>query len=390
MFRRPNQLAGIAALLVASTLVSLSTAGAKSPGWSTLPPGLADGRTFASVIWTGKELIVWGGEAGSETKRRNDGAAHRPRTGRWRKLSAGPLAPRSEHLAVWTGREMVVWGGATNQSRPVNDAAAYNPRRDRWRKLPEPPIDAAAFAVGAWTGDEVIVWGGSKQGGLAPGDGGAAYDPRANRWRRIAESPLDARTFAGSVWTGRELLIWGGRGIGNAEHRNGGAAYDPERDTWRTIGNAPFPSRTEYTPILDRELTLEAFLTPSAVWTGKEMIVWGLLKSFVLGTPNRAPAASYDPVSDRWRELASPPIDFAEDWDGIGGERAIWVGDAMVAWTGNLDRGGPQVLRYDPGTDAWARLPAPPPVDDHFPILHWTGSKLIVWGSDMAAIAELP
>ena len=117
--------------------------------------------------------------------------------------------------------------------------------------------------------------------------------------------------------------------------------------------------------------------------------MWGLLKSFLAGTPNRAPAAAYDPVDDRWRELAPPPIDFADDWDGSGGERAIWADDAVVVWTGNLDRGGPQVLRYDLGTDSWARLPEPPAVDDHFPILLWTGAKLIVWGSDTAAVAHL-
>ncbi len=105
--------------------------------WQPLPAGPVDGRTFASVVWTGREVVVWGGEAGSELARKADGAAFDLSRGTWRELAASPITPRSEHAAVWTGREMIIWGGQGVPSESVPDAAAYDPKRDRWRRDPQ-------------------------------------------------------------------------------------------------------------------------------------------------------------------------------------------------------------------------------------------------------------
>jgi hypothetical protein len=51
----------------------------------------------------------------------------------WRRLAAGPLAPRVGHSAVWTGSELLIWGGATGEDCvdgcPRADGLAYRPGR---------------------------------------------------------------------------------------------------------------------------------------------------------------------------------------------------------------------------------------------------------------------
>jgi len=55
------------------------------------------------------------------------------------------LNGRSGHLAVWTGDEMIVWGGyltAYNRERNDGAGAAYDPETDTWRKLPRGSLPA--------------------------------------------------------------------------------------------------------------------------------------------------------------------------------------------------------------------------------------------------------
>jgi hypothetical protein len=49
--------------------------------------------------------------------------------GVWRRLAPSPLLPRSGHVVVWTGREMIVWGGV-EKGGAFADGAAYDPQRD--------------------------------------------------------------------------------------------------------------------------------------------------------------------------------------------------------------------------------------------------------------------
>src|SRR5207237_7802454 len=88
----------------------------------------------------------------------------------WRRLPAAPLRSRHGASAVWTGREMIVWGGAWragNASIWLDDGAAYDPAGDRWRRLASSPLAPRSEAVIAWTGKEVLVWGGQKPGSLS-------------------------------------------------------------------------------------------------------------------------------------------------------------------------------------------------------------------------------
>src|SRR4051794_13761125 len=70
----------------------------------------AVGRIFHSMVWTGKEVLVWGG--GSEGVFHGTGLRIAP-AAEGRTVMSGRRAPigRWGHAAVWTGTEMIVWGG---------------------------------------------------------------------------------------------------------------------------------------------------------------------------------------------------------------------------------------------------------------------------------------
>src|SRR6185295_6426105 len=90
-------------------------------GWDVLdapnPPSPRYGHT---AIWTGTEMIVWGGSAG------NTGGRYDPALNIWTPTSTGPNCPSGGNTAVWTGGEMIVWGAADSIG------GRYNPVTDSW------------------------------------------------------------------------------------------------------------------------------------------------------------------------------------------------------------------------------------------------------------------
>ena len=46
-------------------------------------------------------------------------------------LTNAPDCPRS-HTAVWTGSEMIVWGGGVAAATYLNTGGRYNPSTDSW------------------------------------------------------------------------------------------------------------------------------------------------------------------------------------------------------------------------------------------------------------------
>src|SRR2546430_17290216 len=70
-------------------------------------------RAAHSAVWTGREMIVWGG--GIDGAFLNTGGRYVPATDIWQPTSVNDAPSRRWfHAAVWTGREMLVWGGRAN------------------------------------------------------------------------------------------------------------------------------------------------------------------------------------------------------------------------------------------------------------------------------------
>ncbi len=336
--------------------------------WTPISGATApEGRVDNAVLWTGSLLLVWGGLRDSETLA--SGGRYDPVEDLWTPtFLAQTPSPREAHTAVWTGNYMVVWGGR-NATGYLATGGRYDPTTDAWR-----PTNTVTAPMGryrhtaVWTGSQMIVWGGYGETGVYRLDSGGRYDPVLDTWAATttANAPK-ARDGHAAVWTGKAMLVWGGYAYADPYYLKTGGRYDPATDSWKAIAATNAPSgRTNL----------------AAVWSGKEMVVWGGYGStepYYLSTGGR-----YDPATDTWRSTSmndAPP--------GRDTHTAIWTGTRMIVWggysnvgIGYLDSGGV----YDPATDKWTPTTmegAPPGRSDHSAV--WTGREMVVWGGIAAA-----
>lgn len=254
-------------------------------GWTKLPPPPEVRSANAATVWTGEQLILWGGyvyTGFSDEVPEGNGFAFDARSRTWKPMAGSPLGPRVLPASAWTGNEVLIWGGSDDRGGFYDDGAAYDPTTDTWRELPPAPVSARA-PLSAWTGREFLVWGTVVRVDERPRDG-AAYEPVTNEWRTIATAPIEL-TDATAVWTGREMIVFGaGLHGGNKPDTDTAiaAAYDPTADTWRRLPAS--------------ELSPQA---STAAWDGKKLIAWDYLND----------AAAYDPATGLWRSLARVPLD---------------------------------------------------------------------------------
>src|SRR5437773_10830024 len=116
-------------------------------------------------------MIIWGGFDGNITDF-NTGGRYNPSTDSWTatSLTNAPTA-RAIPTAVWTGSEMIVWGG-NDGSMNLNTGGRYNPGTDSWTATSTTNApDARAGHTGVWTGGEVIVGGGDGDCGFVVSSG---------------------------------------------------------------------------------------------------------------------------------------------------------------------------------------------------------------------------
>lgn len=99
--------------------------------WQHLP-AMDFGRSGFATVWTGHQVLVWGGYTGSFARPviPPHGVAYDPAAGQWTALPLSPLRGRGGPIAVWTGTQMIVWGGVirgTLRDTYPTDGAAYSP-----------------------------------------------------------------------------------------------------------------------------------------------------------------------------------------------------------------------------------------------------------------------
>jgi N-acetylneuraminic acid mutarotase len=124
------------------------------------------GRAAPQAVWIGTEMIVWGGYFYDGTYHYlNTGGKYNPNANSWTAMSAtnAPEA-RSSHSAIWTGNEMIVWGGeaGSDPGHYFNTGGRYNPSMDSWSTTSTVNVvDGRYYHTAVWTGNEMIVWGGT-------------------------------------------------------------------------------------------------------------------------------------------------------------------------------------------------------------------------------------
>jgi hypothetical protein len=320
-------------------------------------------RFYHSAVWTGSEIIVWGGygwhSSAGAFGDAHTGGRYNPITDSWSAMSTDGAPPLSRHSAVFTGTEMLVWGG------DIDYGARYEPGTDTWQPMSRTDAPSARhWHAAVWTGSEMIVWGGANFNGRSLGDG-ARYDPATDTWTPMSmEGAPSPRSRAAAIWTGTDLIVWGGTedniGSGGLSVHDG-ARYNPGTDTWTALPASDAPAGD----------------SNSVVWTGSEMIVWdGGQYSFVGsdGFPRYgATLRVYDPATQSWRASSAS----CEPFLAYDDFHSHWTGTKMFVWAGD-DHGG---FLYDPVLDTWEAVESvsgPAWRSDAASV--WTGEHFFIWG----------
>jgi N-acetylneuraminic acid mutarotase len=316
------------------------------------------GRSIYASAWSGKELLVWGGEGLGVNY--GNGARYSPASNSWTIMSSVNAPQNRSHLvSVWTGSKFIVWGGYNGSY--VNTGGRYDPATDTWQATTTSGAPTPrSFPAAVWTGTEMIIWGGANA--TTYFTNGAIYNPVSNTWRPMSDTGKpSARALPAHVWTGTELLVWGGSDSSGA---NGtGGAYNPTTDTWRPIStvNAPSP---------------RTWMFQSSVWTGTEMIVWGGANSGL--TQTYGDGARYNPTTDTWTTMSTIDAPQARNRFAMA-----WTGKEVFIFGGAFNSSAPMNdgARYNPQTDSWIALPttgAPSARVHHYAV--WNGVSMMVYG----------
>jgi hypothetical protein len=351
--------------VIASTLATYQ--------WRRLPKAPIADRHNSAAVWTGHELIVWGGE--DDPRAMSDGAAYNPATRTWSVLPAGPLTARTQPLATWVDGTMVIWGGIVRSSR-LSDGASYNPATRTWRSLPEPPsvpsgnvlsklVTIGNLAVLIRTPDYTA---GTNTIYLD------AFNPNTNTWTRLPSytPPLGHVIVAGdALAAGDNVFLWSyWTTVNQIGARTGPGATDAAvlnvaNGKWSPIATTP-----------DRGES-----AGEAVWTGSAILLPQRI-GFCNCMPGRQPAVTsvlIDPVTGLRSTIQPGPASRSILHE-------VWTGGSLVAFAAGT-RGGPPSIAaaWDPTTKHWTALAGPSTGDAAYSVAIWTGNELMLWGQNSTA-----
>jgi N-acetylneuraminic acid mutarotase len=182
---------------------------------------------------------------------------------------------------------------------------------------------------------------------------GSSTRPAADSWRPLPPAPLTFEAGQTSVWTGKELIVSGLTGAapdGNLlDAVDAAIAYNPSTRHWRRLASPP---------------KTDTYCHRNAVWTGKEMLVWG------------CSLLAYDPSSDHWHRLPSAPS---------GAGIVVWTGREMIGWGGGCC--GDAIATgaaFDPERETWRTIAPSPLAPEQQALGAWTGRELVLFVSGIS------
>ena len=347
---------------------SFTTPYAAEGSWTpiTIPADLQFIADF-SVVWTGAEMIVWGGYDGDGVA--NDNRRYDPALDQWGYVtSVGAPSRRYGHSGTWIGTEMIVWGGrAQSSSEFFGDGARYDPAADAW--LPMSATDAPSARNGhtaVWTGTELIVWGGGLDQNNRSNTG-ARYDPATDTWTPMSTINAPAARYKHhAVFDGERMIVWGGEVVdGTAGIMvSDGGVYDPVTDVWSPLPAQNAPDVTKSTQLPD-----------SVVLAGSDLMVWSpwseSLEDPLTGSTRAAlvsEARRYNGVQAQWNTV----VDACESG---ATPNAVWLNGRMLSWNDDFTEG----YAYGEQRDIWHPITAYPgaPMSDAAVIA--IGDSVIAW-----------
>ncbi|HUS61544.1 MAG TPA: hypothetical protein VMY34_05055 [Acidimicrobiales bacterium] len=301
--------------------------------------------------------------------------------GAWRTLPEAPIAPREEMVAVWTGTEMIVWGGRDDE-QDFDDGAAFNPKTNEWRPLPAAPIAGRHGAAGVWTGDRVVVWGGV-EGGFgnaeeSPLNDGAVLDPKSSEWRTLPKAPISGGRPQ-AVFASGEVIVAAGISA---------ATYVIGEDRWRPVAAAPLRRISRLVPSGDGRQLLAVATDPDASISGSAVydpIDGDWTKAADPPTPGMLDLVAVDGgavivgsgapgsvLTSRW-------IPDRGAWSPLG-THALPESAVLWVFAGDIyGFGGKSFVVIDVASGAVTHL-TPPDVSSSSHGMVFTGEEILIWG----------
>jgi hypothetical protein len=304
----------------------------KRDRWSALPlSGAPAPRSGATIAWTGREVIVWGGvvekkrqDGSASAQLLNDGARLDPETGEWRPMSSlGAPSPRSNAAAVWTGSRLLVWGGVGKRSNPYQcgpydtceptaSGAMYDPETDSWTAISE----AGAPKTLLWqrllfTGSEAVLWPAAE-----PERTTALFDPAKNAWRPIPATPeaVGELEYSSGFVEGGKLVVT----------RSTTAVYDIARGRWREAPLLDGPHRDPQSPrsipyqvreLIENNGRFIVVVTPPPAGSPPKTVYF---------------VGRFNAGKERWERAVFPQGGAAPA--PLGGDVFVWAGDRLLVF----------------------------------------------------------
>ncbi len=343
---------------------------AYDPWTATSTTSCPTARTNHTAVWTGSEMIVWGGKSG--TTYYNTGGMYVPATNNWTATSTtGAPTARHLHTAVWSDviLRMIVWAGY-DSTGDVATGALFDPAggtNGTWTAMTTPSAGLVLPRHGHTAtvcGNSMLIFGGWLDISEL-GNGGVWLFTDSWSAMTTTNSP-GARikhTQVPGLWGGL-MMIWGG---GNWEDT--GKMFE-SGNVWTNFPpetGAP-AGRTDHTAIVTGD--------PFDIYTN--MIVWGGYSPYI--SPNYTNTGGrYSMYTMSWTATSTGT--------GVPAGRqyhsAVWSGQDMIVWGGYngsyLNSGG----LYSFSGNSWQATDASDPQTptgrmDHTAV--WTGSSMVVWG----------
>ncbi len=334
-----------------------------SAAWSQLSAGPLAPRTGYASVWTGRELLIWGGASTDPggASYLDDGAAYDAAADQWRPLPAAPVSGRFGSQAVWTGTEMLVLGGEDVGGRRL-DAVAYNPLSDTWRLLPSGLPSGSRPMAAIWSHDHAVV------AATTGGDGAGVTDvvqlsPTTSSWTSLPPPPISVNRNVAFVESSDSEFLVGGLvdELGNSLPDHDGVVvqqFDQGSGGWTVLTEVGLLPQAAVLADLDgtllavdyqlgaeqsddrgvtwtplSELPLNAMeCTPDAVSADGSLFVWYCGQAAILN-----PSRSWVPVT--WPDLADVTL---------RDTTVSWSGRDLLIWGRDFDTGETLMLAFSP------------------------------------------
>ncbi|SBS71557.1 hypothetical protein [uncultured Microbacterium sp.] len=364
--RFANAVASIGALMAAASLSACATLVPAASGthWEQAADFPLDAREFATVAWTGSEVLVVGGSVGPPCPPNADcafpdvtadGAAYDPATDTWHEIASAPFAFGMSSGAYAAGHLVVsAFDGAETR------LLSYDLEADAWTQFDAPA--AVTWHMPVADGDRILFVSGSDESGVVPD---YAYDAAAGAWSELPDDPIGPAfdrmltpTAAGVVLTAKELVPSPGSEVPSLTLA---ALLDAETGTWTRLPDTGQIGGWSWAVHGDR------LIAPQLGGAdGGEVNNWGRVYPYggVITLPSGA-----------WSALPDPPAP-RESWlgDVSGGRYSVAAGHL-----------------YDDEARAWSPLDAPPGAAETVGAAVWAGDVLIaVGGTTWAGMDSRP